>query len=126
MSRGSIQQRGRNSWRIRFDVPNDLGKREQRNVTFRGTKKEAQQELTRLLALAGQGLLADPSTVTVAEHVRGWSERARISPLTRERYALLCEHQIVPHLGQVRLQKLRPAMVENWHHTLLEKGGRNG
>ncbi|HEY7311277.1 MAG TPA: site-specific integrase [Gemmataceae bacterium] len=125
-SRGSIQQRGRTSWRIRFDVPNDLGKRKQHEVTFRGTGKEAQKELTRLLAESDKGTLADPSKVTVAEHVRDWIKRARVSPRTREGYSDVCELRIVPHLGTVKLQKLRPVMIEEWHTTLLERGSKAG
>jgi integrase len=32
----------------------------------------------------------------------------------------------VPHLGNVELQKLKPKAIDDWHATLLEKGGKNG
>jgi integrase len=32
----------------------------------------------------------------------------------------------VPHLGQIELQKLRPATIDAWHATLPEKGGKDG
>jgi hypothetical protein len=49
--RGSIKKRGASSWRITFDVASDSGKRRQRTTTVRGTYKDAQKELTRLLGL---------------------------------------------------------------------------
>jgi integrase len=125
VSSGSIQRRGK-AWRIRFDVENDLGKREQRSATFRGSKEDAQKELRRLMGEADKGLLVDPNKITVAEHVRGWIKRARVSPRTREGYDRVCELRIVPHIGSVKLQKLRPAQIEAWHTTLLECGGEDG
>jgi integrase len=43
-----------------------------------------------------------------------------------ERYRQLAEQQIIPHLGAVSLQRLRPSHVEDWHAKLLAKGGQGG
>jgi integrase len=43
-----------------------------------------------------------------------------------ERYRQLGEQQIIPHLGAVLLQKLRPAHIQDWHATLLKSGGSGG
>jgi integrase len=40
-----------------------------------------------------------------------------------ERYRQLSEQQIVPHLGAIPLQKLRPAHVKQWHSIILKQGG---
>jgi integrase len=45
---------------------------------------------------------------------------------TRERYRALAEQQIIPHLGGVILQKLRPVHIADWHTTLLKSGGKDG
>jgi len=74
MSRGSIQRRGKHSWRIRFENGVDAaGDRKRHTVTFRGSKPDAERELTRLLGAADAGTLPDPSKATVPEHVRDWS-----------------------------------------------------
>ena len=39
------------SWQIKFDAPAEDGKRQQRYATVRGTYKDAQKELTKLLKL---------------------------------------------------------------------------
>ncbi len=67
--RGNITKRGK-SWQIKFDVPSIDGKRQQRYATVRGTYKDAQREMTRLLNAADEGTLPDPSNATVSEYVR--------------------------------------------------------
>ena len=48
--RAHLRQRGPRSWELKFDLGRDAsGKRISRHVTFRGTKREAQAELNRLL-----------------------------------------------------------------------------
>jgi len=45
---------------------------------------------------------------------------------TLERYKQLADQQIIPHLGTVQLQKLRPAQIQDWHSTLMQWGGKGG
>jgi integrase len=127
---GNITRRGKHSWRLKFEVGADAtGVRQTRFVTVKGTKKAAQQELTRLLAAHDAGALVDPSKVTVAEYLRTWIVTATalsISPKTAERYGQLIEQQIIPHMGAHLLQKLKPLHIANWHATLLTGGGKKG
>lgn len=125
---GSITRRGKRSWRLKFDLPPDTnGQRSTRYVTVRGTRADAERELTRLLAARDGGTLVDPSQTTVAEYLRTWlAQDQDLSGKTRERYRELAEQQIIPHLGSVALQRLRPSAVQNWHTTLLGSGGRRG
>ena len=127
MSRGNITRRGRNSWRIKLErESNAPGKRKILYETVRGRRQDAEKRLTELLAQKRCRRLADPSRTTVAEHVRAWIEAAKVAPKTKERYRELCELQIVPHLGNTPLQKLRPAAIVAWQKVLLERGGRGG
>jgi integrase len=129
MTAGSIARRGAHSWRIKYEAGErdvKTGKRATRWVTVNGTKKEAQKELTRLLSAIDSGISVDPSTLTVVEHLRAWLSRAgHLSGKTRERYGDFIEQQIVPHLGSLPLQKLRPAHIADWHDVLLRVGGKN-
>ena len=61
-----------------------------------------------------------------AEQLRPWLADAQISPKTRERYAGLIRHQVMPHLGSAILQQLSRDAVKRWHKTLREKGGVKG
>jgi integrase len=128
MSRGNITRRGRNSWRIRFDLDADAtGQRRRHYATVHGKRQDAQRELTRLLGAAHAGTLVEPSSTTVADYLRSWLDGAHgLAGKTLERYRQLAEQQIIPHLGAIALQKLRPAHIADWHATLLRAGGRDG
>src|SRR5690348_11257450 len=120
---GNITKRGKNSWQLKFDVPAMDGKRQQRYATARGSYQDAQRELTRLLSAADAGTLPDPSKATVAEYLRSWLDSAHEqSPKTLQRYRELAERQIIPHIGGVKLQRLKPEALCSWHSTLLSKG----
>jgi integrase len=122
-----LQKRGA-SWRLRYDLPPDAsGVRQRRSATFSGTKAEAAQAAAKLLARIANGVDVDPSKLTVADHLRSWlSGPHGLSAKTHERYRDLSEHQVIPHLGGLTLQKLRPAHVADWHATLLKSGGQGG
>jgi integrase len=126
--RGNITRRGKNSWRLKFDLGTDgAGKRQTRYVTVRGKRQDAQREMTRLLGAADDGVLVEPSKVTIAVYIRAWLDGAHgLSPKTAERYRQLAEQQIIPHLGNVALQKLKPAKVKEWHDSLIKAGGKDG
>ena len=121
--RGSITKRGKNSWQIKYDLPRDHGVRRQRYATVTGTYKDAQRALTRLLGTVDAGTHVDPSQMTLAEYLQAFfAVPAKVSLKTLERYLELAEKQIVPHLGALKLQKLRPEHVDQWHGTLLAAG----
>jgi integrase len=127
---GNITRRGKNSWRLKFEAADRdpaTGKRRTQYATLRGTKKQAQAELIRLLAAVNDGTAVDPSRATVGEHLCTWLDNdTALSPKTKERYRQLAEQQIIPHLGGIGLQKLRPAQIDAWHATLLKAGGKDG
>ena len=80
-----------------------------------------------MLAQVENGTAVDPLRVSVADYIRGWFDcDTDLSPKTLERYRQLAEQQIIPHLGSMPLQKLRPSQVHDWHAVLLRGGGKNG
>jgi integrase len=125
--RGNITRRGKQSWRIKFDIDTAGGQRKTRYVTVRGKRQDAQLELARLLGAAHDGTLVEPSKITVADYIRAWLDGPHgLAPGSVQRYWQLAEQQIIPHLGAVLLQKLRPAHLTDWHATLLTAGGQDG
>jgi hypothetical protein len=71
MSRGSIERRGKSSWRLKFDVDREGEKRRTIRVTVRGKRAEAERELARLLAAASGGTLVEPEKLTAADYMLG-------------------------------------------------------
>ncbi|HKF63786.1 MAG TPA: site-specific integrase [Dongiaceae bacterium] len=109
---GHIRRRGERSWEIKFDTGRDslTGRRLTKYHSFKGTKREAAAELVRLKAVADKGEYIDPSKVTLSEFLDRWETWAetQVSAKTLERYKELASHHIRPHLGGMRVQKLRP------------------
>jgi integrase len=130
--KGHIQQRGKNSWRLKFDAGRDekTGRRKTQFHTFRGTKRQAQVRLAEMIAAVAQSKYVEPHKITVAEWVRGrvdrWEASGDISARTAQRYRQLVENQIAPHIGAKLLQKLRTLDVEEWHTTLRTAGRVRG
>ena len=125
--RGSITRRGKHSWRIKFDINSPGGARQTRYVTVRGRRQDAERELARLVTAAHDGTLVEPAKITVAESLRAWlSGPHGLAGKTAERYRDLAAQQIIPHLGAIPLQKLRPSHVADWHTTLLTSGRKGG
>jgi integrase len=121
--RGSIRRRGKASFEIQLELPSDAGKRRRRYISVKGTYKDAQRELTKLLGAADAGTLPDPSNATVSEYIDTWLGGApKGSAKTMERYGELAANQVKPHLGAHKLQKLKPEHVQTWHGTLIDSG----
>lgn len=127
---GNITRRGQHSWRLKFESGERdpaTGKRRTRFVTVRGTKREAQAELIRLLAAIENGTSVAPDKVTVGQYLRNWLDGQHgLSPKSAERYRQVVQFQIGPHLGAILLQRLRPAQIHDWHTQLLREGGHRG
>jgi hypothetical protein len=117
-----LQKRGQ-SWRLRYDLePDASGARQRRSATFTGTKAEAQAQAAKLLATIANGVDVDPSKLTVADHLRAWlSGPHGLSAKTVERCRDLAEHQVIPILGGLSLQKLRPAHVADLARDAFEE-----
>jgi integrase len=126
--RGHIRRRGARSWELKYDAGTDplTGKRRVRYVSFKGTKREAQLELTRLVAQEAAGASIDPSKATLSEFLDRWERdwaALNVSPKTFERYSELLRRHVRPHLGQVRIQKLRPVMLADLYAKLIRETG---
>jgi integrase len=123
---GHIRQRGKQSWRLKFDLGRDAnGKRITRLVTFRGTKREAQAELNRLLNRRNEGTYVDPTKMTVGEYLEHWLTvdiERRVARKTAVRHRQLVQRQITPRIGNVPMRKLTPTHIEAFEAQLQQDG----
>lgn len=127
MSQGHIRQQGKGSWELKFDLGRDplTGGRITKYVTFRGTKRKAQEELTRLLAQRNEGSYVDPTKMSVAAYLRHWLEadiNRRVAARTAERHRGIVEKNIVPRLGNMPLRKLTAVHIESFEAELQRQG----
>jgi integrase len=123
--RGSIIRRGRNSWRIKFDVAAVDGKRQTRYVTVRGTKAQAQSEAAKIIAATATSTYVDLAKESVREFaerwLRDWASN-NVSNKTWTRYAQLLRKHLIIRLGSVSIQKLRAADLQAAYAAMAEQG----
>src|SRR4051794_32544496 len=117
---GSVQQRGENTFRLRYRVD---GQRFEK--TYRGTKAEARTELRRLLKSGDDGDHVAPSKVTVGAWIDQWLEagapgrrRKKVSQRTLERYGQLLRTHVKPVLGETPLQQLKATEIDKLYSAL--------
>src|ERR1700757_3918361 len=122
---GNITRRGVHSWRLKFEAGERdgvTGRRKTRYVTVRGTKKEAQRELVRLLGQVDSGAYVEPSALTVAAYLERWltdHAQHRVSAKTLERYVEIVRKHLTPALGSHRLAKLSPLHIQAYYSEAL-------
>lgn len=127
--RGSIRERSPGHWAIIIEQRDPAtGKRKRKWHSFKGTKRQTQIECARLVSAVNSGSYLEPSKTTVAAFLDRWIDhtKAHLSPRSHERYSELARKNIVPLLGSVVLNKLRPAQVAEAYASALATGRRDG
>lgn len=124
--RVSIYSRGRNRWQIDVEAEPDpeTGRRRRVYKIVRGTKADAQAEAARIVAELERGTYVDPDTLSTAEYLRQWLEAAarRLAPSTLSVTRYIVERHLIPGLGRVPLQRLRPLHIERLAARLDDQG----
>jgi integrase len=111
---GTLDERGPDIWRLRYRV---AGKRV--SSTFRGTKRDAQKELRRLVRTSDTGEAVLPDKVTLTQ----WAERClaagapgrrrkQVGKRTLIRYAQILRGHVLPVLGDRPLQQIRADEID--------------
>ena len=114
---GGIERRAPDQWRITVYRGRDplRGRPVRRRFTVRGTRRDAERALREALAERDRGVDIATDSVTTAEWLERWlhehAEIRGIEESTRVRYERVIRRQLVPALGWVKLQSVRPVHV---------------
>ena len=127
---GHIRRRSKQSWELKFEVGTDplTGKRRVRYASFKGTKRAAALELARLVSANASGETVDPSKMTIKEFLDRWDRdwaSTNVSPKSLERYRQVIKNQIIPHIGSLHIQKLRPVHLSELYAKLVRTGRKS-
>lgn len=124
--RGHIRKRSKDSWTIVVERGRDpvSGKRRQLWKTVKGTKKQAEAELARLISSVESGSDVHSTKQSVAEFMERWlkSCERHLKPRTLQRYRELMIHHTLPVIGRLELRKLRPLHIEKLLLHIREQG----
>ena len=122
---GSIEKRGKNSYRLVVFKGYDLdGKPIRHQKTIHCKKKsEAQIELAKFLTEVESGLIVDGNIPTFAQYVEIWTKDYALKELalsTYYRYKRMLETRITPYFGHYKLNKIKPTDIMRFYDLLEE------
>ncbi|MFC2016973.1 tyrosine-type recombinase/integrase [Chloroflexota bacterium] len=126
--KGHIRQRAKGKWEITIDIGADAvtGKRRRHFETINGIKKDAQHRLAELLISIEQGrYIKKQPMLTLAIWLRQWLDgyvNGNLSPKTVDSYQHETQKYIIPRLGGIRLNDLRPEHIQKYMAEVLSSG----
>ena len=120
---GSIEKRGKNSYRLVVFKGYDLDGRPIRHQKTIHCKKksEAQIELAKFLTEVESGLIVDGNIPTFAQYVEIWTKDyalKELAPSTYYRYKRMLETRITPYFGHYKLNKIKPTDIMRFYDLL--------
>lgn len=133
---GSIEKRGRNSYRLTVSEGFDLnGKPMIHRKTVHGTKKDAEVELAKFVTEVQNGLVIDGKSLKFSEFTEIWKRdygSKELAPSTYKRYCRMLETRLLPYFGHFYINKIRPTDIMKFYDLLekdtqlVRKKGNNG
>jgi integrase len=127
---GHIRERSPGSWELRYSLGTDpaKGRRRITTTTVRGSRRDAEKELRRLLRTLDTGEHVDATRMTVRDWLSSWlmGVKEEVSPRTYERYGEIVHNFLVPELGALPVGKLAPAHIQKVYSKLATAGRRDG
>ncbi|MGL4547138.1 tyrosine-type recombinase/integrase [Eubacterium aggregans] len=118
---GTIRQRANGSWEARYTLGRDpaTGKQIQKSV-YGKSQAEMRCKLAQITVEIDGGTYQDPSRLKVGEWLDIWEKEylVNLQPTTRRAYERNIENHLIPKLGGVDLQKLKPHQVQMFYNKL--------
>ncbi len=119
---GNLRQLPSGRWQVRYRGPD--GQLRSLPRTFE-KKRDAERTLSMIEIQLAQDDWADPKrgAVKLADYAEQWIiQRPGLRPSTTQLYRRLLKNYVVPHLGEMPLNKITTAVVREWRATLLSTG----
>lgn len=133
---GSIEKRGKNSYRLTVSEGFDLnGNPLIHRKTVHGTKKDAEVELAKFVTEVQNGLVVDGKSLRFSEFTEIWKRdygSKELAPTTYKRYCRMLETRLLPYFGHFYINKIRPTDIMKFYDLLekdtqlVRKTGNNG
>lgn len=125
---GQVVRRGERKWLVRaYRGEDEAGRRRYESRTVRGTKRQAEAELARMVEKIDRGALPERTTLRLHEWAEWWFEnigRHRLRERTLRDYRELLKRYVKPHrLWGMPLQKVQLADVQDLVTRLHEGRG---
>ena len=128
--KGHIRKRG-NNWAVVIELPRDSvsGKRKQKWIPVKGTKRDADRKLREVLHTMDNGAYVEPKKISLGEWLRQWLKdyvSIHTTMRTQESYRSIIERHLIPALGTIRLAELIPQHIQSYYARALSEGRADG
>lgn len=133
---GSIEKRGKNSYRLVCLVGYDLqGRPIKKTKTVHGSKKDAEIELAKFVADVQNGMFIEGKSLKFSEFTEIWKRdygSKELAPSTYKRYCRMLETRLLPYFGHFYINKIKPTDIMQFYDLLsrdtqlVRKKGNNG
>ena len=133
---GSIEKRGKNSYRLSCIAGYDLqGKPIKKTKTVHGSKKDAEIELAKFVADVQNGMVIEGKSLKFSEFTEIWKRdygSKELAPSTYKRYVRMLETRLLPYFGHFYINKIKPTDIMQFYDLLgrdtqlVRKKGNNG
>src|SRR4051794_13926234 len=123
--RGHLQQRGKDSWRIKVYVGRSPdGVRRYIERTVRGGRRQAEAEMARLIVEVGEGRYAPAAPMTFGELLDRWLavKKPAVEASTLKSYEWVSARYIRPELADRKITTLRPIDLDGLYTSLYARG----
>lgn len=120
---GSVIKQKSGKWAIRFDVPDDQGKRKQKQIGGFPKKSEAEKELKKIEAEILSGDFFSTKEITVCAFIEVWLAdhvKPNLAPATYQFYAGLYRCHMKVYFSKVILSELKANQIEKFYAYLNE------
>ena len=122
--KGSLQELGDGHWRLRAFAGREAGKVRQVSRNFKGTKRQAESALAKLVADVERQQVAIGHVGTLAELIERWLDdiAPHRSAYTIREYRRVVTNTIKPAIGGLRIDKLTGRHLDDFYRKLHEAG----
>ncbi len=128
--RGHIAKKGKVYYAVIYEGINPAtGRGRHRWHRAGNTRKEAERFLAELVKRSHDGDYRAPEKITLGDYLLDrWlsTKQSQLRPSSFSSYRRNIEIHVVPHIGQIPLQRLTPEDLDAFYAKLLREGRRNG
>lgn len=125
---GSYRKRGENSWELSVSSGKGThGMRHRPTKTVKCKEKDVEKHLALFVAEVEKGQYIEPSKMTLEDFSKRWIRDyadKKLSPMTRAGYLARLDKRILPALGHLKLEQIKPLHLADFFSNLEEDGMR--
>jgi integrase len=122
-----LEKRGKNKYLLVIENGSDplTKKRNRKTQIFNGPEKQARRALHRFETEVDMGTYLDTGGLTFGEYLESWLKdyvAFSLSPNTLQSYKGVVNGRVIPLLGHIPLDKLKPMHLKEFYRKIIEEG----